>query len=341
MRGTRIRRLGVLVVPAALLLAACSSAAGIEGPTEAPSASASPTASAPPTASPSGSVASSSAASTTAPASSTASVPPAAGMAAMPIPVVAPGPFTKAEYLPGLAAVVRVPPTAAPAPLVVVIPGGGWKGVNESDVDPLAAVLTDWGYTTSVVWYDTVATGGFFPLPVDEVACAVRWSAQVATASGRAPSSVVVIGHSAGTHLGSLAALAPGQFGGSCPYPAVHVDAFVGLAGFYDPSQPVAAFDEFMQVPAAQDPARWRDASPLAWVGRQGADRDVRFLLLHGASDDIIPVGQTHAFASALSAAGYDVRSVDMPGGHMDLLEPGVIVPAIHAWLSPPAVQPS
>lgn len=124
----------------------------------------------------------------------------------------APAPID-AEYLPGRSAQVRLPTTAGTAPLVVLVPGGGWQTADPTGLEPLADTLTGAGAATVTITYSTTSTGAIFPVPVDDVACAVRWSAEYATTSGHAPSAVIVLGHSAGGHLAALVGLSGDEFG--------------------------------------------------------------------------------------------------------------------------------
>ena len=101
---------------------------------------------------------------------------------------------------------MRVPVGAGPSPLIVMVPGGGWATADPTGLIPLAEELTDDGATTSLITYRTTDTGSTFPTAVDDVACAIRWSAQETATQGHPPTHVVVLGHSAGGHLASLVA---------------------------------------------------------------------------------------------------------------------------------------
>jgi acetyl esterase/lipase len=241
----------------------------------------------------------------------------------------------EADYLPGLGAALRVPDRAGPAPLVVLVPGGGWSSADPTGLVPLAERLTADGAATALVTYSTTGDGTTFPTGVDDVACAVRWSAQAAAAQGHPPSPLVVLGHSAGGHLASLVALSDGAFGGDCPYPAVDVDGLVGMAGVYDIDAASSALVGWMGSTPQEDPPSWQRADPMRWVGAGNAPAaGIRVLLLHGDADDVVPRQQTDEFAAALSAAGVDVTTTILPGlDHLSLFEADNAEPPIRAWL--------
>lgn len=258
-----------------------------------------------------------------------------------PAPTALPGQPLSADYVPGARAVVSVPVKEGPNPLLVIVPGGGWKSSNPGYMGPLISAFDTWGLTTATLGYGGTESGAVFPVPVEQLTCGVRWAAAVATASGRPPTTVTVLGHSAGAHLGALVALAGDAFAAECPWPPVPIDAFVGLAGLYDPTEPgdlaaAAALPAFFGTPAAADPALWERGSPVA-LAAQGVPEGLSIFLLHGVDDDALPVDGSRRFADALRAAGADVTMVDWPGGHWDVLDPATVVPPLYTWIVDPA----
>jgi acetyl esterase/lipase len=245
-------------------------------------------------------------------------------------------PTVHEDYLPGLRADMRVPAAAGPAPLVILVPGGGWQSADPTGLIPLAESLTDAGATTVTMTYSTTATRSEFPVPVDDVACAVRWAAEQANAAGRAPQEVLVLGHSAGGHLASLVALSAGRFGGDCPAPPVTVDGLVGIAGVYDVRALGGTLDGFFGASASQEPDRWDDGDPMHWAasGSSSAAR-LRALLIHGDADTLVPLRQTTDFADALLAAGSDVTVEVVPEQtHDTIYAADVAGPLVKEWLA-------
>jgi acetyl esterase/lipase len=259
-------------------------------------------------------------------------------------PVISPSPSASAsssdvvaaDYLPGLAARMRLPSGGEPAPLIVLVPGGGWSSADPAGLVPLADRLTADGATTALITYATTGTGSTFPEAVDDVACAVRWAAEEATAHGRPPSRVVIAGHSAGGHLASLVAFSGQEYGGSCPYPEVGIDGLIGMAGVYDTDQLRPYLSDWMGVDPASSPDSWTRVNPIAWVrdGKRIPD-GLRVLLIHGDADTSVPLAQTTELADALRAADVDTTMEVLPGlGHLELFEAPNAGPPIEAWMT-------
>jgi len=239
------------------------------------------------------------------------------------------------DYRPGLAAQVRVPAGEGPAPLIVMIPGGGWATADPTGLIPLANALARDGSTTSLITYRTTEAGSTFPAAVDDVACAIRWSAQEATVLGRPPARVIVLGHSAGGHLASLVTFSGDEFGSDCPAPPVTVDGLIGLAGVYDTDAYRAGLAGWMGVDPTGSPDLWERVNPRAWLDR-GAEElgDVRVLLLHGDADTSVPLSETTQLAQGLVGAGVDVSTEVLPGlGHLEVFEAPNAEPPIRAWM--------
>lgn len=243
-------------------------------------------------------------------------------------------------YLPGLAATLRVAPTKGPALLVVVVPGGGWQTADPVDYRPLAESLTAAGISTSLITYSTTSTGTQFPRPIDDVACAVRWSAFQLDALGYPPSEVIVAGHSAGGQLAMEVAVAGDRFGADCPMPPVKVDGVVGVAGVYDLSDPgLVSSDLFVDGGTAAERAEF---SPITAVSDpDSVVPSINVLLLLGANDAVVPASQAEQLAAAFRARGIDpvvdVLPLEHEMGFPLALE---IAPIVKAWILGDAYVP-
>jgi acetyl esterase/lipase len=229
---------------------------------------------------------------------------------------------------------VFMPPSAAGSggavSLIVLVPGGGWLSADPSDFTGLAGKLARGGNAVVTTTYRTQAEGATFPVPVEDVVCAVNESAARVAESGLQVGPVVVVGHSAGAQLAALAALVGDQYQAECPSPRVPVDGLVGLAGPYDlvaiPDLAAALFDSG----PGEDPEIWSAASPI----RQVAERpDLPVLLLHGTADDNLPTSTSERFAAALEAAGHMVTLDILPGvNHFQVYDADVAVEPIKAF---------
>lgn len=215
-------------------------------------------------------------------------------------------------------------------PVVVLVPGGGWATADPTGLIPLAQSLADQGAVAATVTYRAAADGIHFPEQVEDVACAIANTVAQTRDAGHEHGEVVVVGHSAGAHLGALVVLSPAEFATGCPDPPVEVDRFVGLAGPYDVvrAQGVAA-DLF--GPGFPDPADWSVGNPMVHAANQP---EVAVLLVHGRSDRTVPLQFTESFAHALEEGGHSVtatypESVD----HHTVYSTDVATPIIAEWL--------
>ena len=223
---------------------------------------------------------------------------------------------------------VRVPGGEGPFPALVLVHGGGWVSGTPSLMSDLARFLTDAGYLTVNTAYTLSDGVAGFPLAVDDVACAVRHAAAHPDSDG----SVAIIGFSAGAHIGSLAALDEGTFGGPCSLPdPVIPDRFVGMAGPYDVSRVGPLIVPFFGVPPGEDPDLWLAGNPLHQAGRNPG---LASLLLHAGNDALIDLDFATDFAAALTDAGSEVLvEVVEDARHGDLQDPDVVGDLVAAWL--------
>jgi acetyl esterase/lipase len=234
------------------------------------------------------------------------------------------------DYLPGLAAFPHLPKGVRSAPVVVMIPGGAWRGADPTGLQPLAAALADRGVAAVPVHIRTAGDGVVFPVPVEDVLCALADGVATARAAGIEPTRVALLGHSSGAHLASVATLDPEQFAPHCEDPLVTADAFVGLAGPYDIRTFADAASALFRVGAA--PAEWDVANPVLLASRHP---DSPVLLLHGDADEVVPVSYGTDFAAALTTAGHPTTLRVLPGeDHDTIYDARVVGPTIAEWLT-------
>ncbi len=238
----------------------------------------------------------------------------------------------RTEYRPGVtASVFRPAALGSAAPVVVLVPGGGWVSADPSGLTPLADALAAQGAFVVSAEYRVGGPDSRYPVPVGDVVCATAFAVAQAHAAGAADGPVVLAGHSAGAQLAALAALRPAAHHGDCPHPVAAPDGFVGLAGAYD----IAAIPELAEplFGALPDeaPEQWREATPATWAAQRP---DLAALLVHGEADDQVPVAMTQDLAAALQRAGHTVTVRTVPeADHQRVYAADVAGPLIRSWL--------
>ena len=205
------------------------------------------------------------------------------------------------------------PLDAAVAPVVVILHGGAG---NPGRYAPLAEALASEGVVVmNVAWPSERPS----QRAAEAVACAVRYARVTAADHGGDPGNVVVLGHSAGAAVGSVIALAGDSWTENCPVSGVSglPEAFVGLAGAYDPTIIPGDARSFLRQ---TNPELYDQLNPLNHLG---SNPSLVVVLLHGDSDNLVPTESSVQFNEALEDAGYDVTLTILEGaGHETLVSP-------------------
>jgi acetyl esterase/lipase len=209
-----------------------------------------------------------------------------------------------------------------PAPLVLLLHGGGWSGGSRTSLDAEMQALARRGYTAATVEYRlTQAPRNLFPAAVADVRCALRTLRRRARDYHVAPEHVSAMGYSAGAHLASLLGVGAALRdldAGECDAGGgdVRVQAVVSYAGPQDlrvngpyTQEQADIVTNFLGVFPGDAPAIATLASPIAHV-RPG---DPPFLLVHGTNDGLVPVSHARRMAAALRQAGVPASLLELP----------------------------
>ncbi len=235
------------------------------------------------------------------------------------------------EYLPGLEAYPHVPEGVTTAPVVVIVPGGSWRSSGTVGYQPLAAALADEGVFAMPVRVRVADDGATWPVPVEDVLCALADGVATARERGIEPGPVVLLGHSAGAHLASVAALSPEAFDPGCRDERVDPDAVVGLAGPYDIRRFAEPAEALLGSTWRDGDARWEAANPVLLAARHP---DVSFLLLTGSDDDVVDRRFTTDFGVALDEAGHPTTVAVLEDvDHQEIYWPSVAAEPVLRWL--------
>ncbi|MFN8074213.1 MAG: alpha/beta hydrolase [Kineosporiaceae bacterium] len=268
-----------------------------------------------------------------------ASAAPAHSARPAPAPLPAPLPAVRTvDYLPGVQADVHLPPRrgASPVPLVVTVPGGGWATADRSGLTQLAEHLAARRIAVVNATYRVGDAASRFPVPAQDVRCAVDAAVALVRGAGYRVGPVVLLGHSAGAHLTSLAAFGDRAFATtSCPYPLADVDGWVGLSGVYDlrgigqwPWQMMGGTEEEL-------PDLYASAATQTYLAPAGSRPHLQALLVQGDADEILPTTAiATGTAGLLRERGYRTRVEILPGvDHNGTFQAATIGPILLDWL--------
>ncbi len=214
------------------------------------------------------------------------------------------------------------------APVLLQLHGGAWMvGDKGQQALPLMLHLAAEGWVCVAANY-RLSPRVKFPDHLVDCKLALRWIREHIAEYGGDPDFVVVTGGSAGGHLAALLALTPNdpEFQTGFEDADTSVAACVPLYGVYDL---VAEFDPQDRAGARgervgqwfarriagatveEDRDRFVQSSPIAHVGPDAPP----FFVIHGNSDNLVPVEQARGFVAALRAVSRNpVLYAEIPG---------------------------
>lgn len=192
----------------------------------------------------------------------------------------------------------------APAPAVLVLPGGGYHTHATHEAEPVAEWLNGLGITAFVLRYRMAPHR--FPAPLEDALAALRHIRQNAPQWTVDPARVGVLGFSAGGHLAGLLATEPGT------PPALAVLCYP-VTMLYGPTRHEGSAGNLLGADATDErrralstPHRVDDHTPPTFVW-------------HTADDPVVPVGGSLLLAGALDAHGVPFELHVYPHGRHGL----------------------
>ena len=203
-------------------------------------------------------------------------------------------------------------------PVVVWIPGGGFRGVDKNLMVPEMQFLAEAGFIVASIYYRSSAEA-IFPAQIIDVKSAIRFLRANAERYSIDPDKIGVTGRSAGGHLTALACMNPPGYdeGDNLEFSS---DVQCGVDYF----GPVDLLEAFKSVRDSIKPgSRWktieeshegtliggtdetkpeltREASPVLRVN----DRSAPLLILHGEADPLVSYSQSVTMHDNMIAAG-------------------------------------
>ena len=238
---------------------------------------------------------------------------------------------TTAEYRPGVEADLHLRIAGSTQPVLVLVPGGAWETANRSGLTPLASSLAEAGVVVVNARVRAASDGVIYPAPVEDVLCALAFGVARAKGAGVRVGQLLIFGHSSGAHLAALAALQPDRYLPSCEDSLVTPDGLIGLSGLYDVGLVSDLAASLFGAASEEDPGAWDEGNPIAQAHRRS---DLPVLLLHGSSDELVPIPFTTDFAEALESGGHQVTLIVVENAdHHSIYSPEVAGELLLEWI--------
>jgi acetyl esterase/lipase len=236
---------------------------------------------------------------------------------------------------------------AGEMPLVVVIHGGAWQGGTTSQMTTFINTLAGLGYAAVAIDYRVKKStnSNYFPVPISDTRCAVRWLKKNAATYGWNPNKIIAAGMSAGGHLASMLGAAPDATGlddGTCSITdqSPSVGAVVDMFG---PSDMNLETDKAKVITAADlaNPAKMALYSPVSHI-KAGT---VPFFVAHGTVDTSVTPKHSELLKAQLDLYGVVNNYIKVEGvGHgfplvLDSVtgarvNPNPVTPSTCTWLA-------
>lgn len=222
-----------------------------------------------------------------------------------------------------------LPTGPGPFPILIGVPGGGWRVCVRPALRQWGLYLAAQGYGFFAIDYRlATASRKAFPEAAQDVAAAIRFIRGSASEFSVDPDRIGLLGASAGAHLAALTALGRDApfFGMEQQHGAdISVKALVVVSGIYDLFQHWQ--DDLGRNPASdsnisrnligkdpfEDQQSFFEASPMRHISY---DRNAMPVLISwGTADEVVDPGQSERFVRALQQARFGVRICRMEGG--------------------------
>jgi acetyl esterase/lipase len=201
------------------------------------------------------------------------------------------------------------PKDAKNLPVMVYVHGGSWARGDKREVGAKAAFFVAEGCVFVSVNYRLVPEG-LYPANVQDIAAALAWLHEHLTEHGGEAAQIYLMGHSAGAHLASLVVADERHLQAHGRTPAM-VKGLIELdTAALDVPALLAGGSALYRRAFGEEPARWREASPLHHVA---AGKGLPPFLLVVAEGNAYKLKQAKVFAEAVRKAGSRAEIVEAP----------------------------
>jgi len=203
-----------------------------------------------------------------------------------------------------------------PAPLLVFIHGGGWRGGDRADYLVYLTHFAKLGYVTATVSYRFLKEAPY-PACVEDIVDAVQFFYRNGEKYNYDPDRICLIGGSAGSHLAMLAAYGWKKQGTTSDSTIVNphkIKAVVEIYGPVDFTTPYArvhpTITGFMVKSYQEAPQLYVEASPITYVTKNTPPT----LILHGTRDMLVPISQAELLKHKMDSLGVPNVYRPVPG---------------------------
>ncbi|MEI7829827.1 MAG: alpha/beta hydrolase [Prolixibacteraceae bacterium] len=205
-----------------------------------------------------------------------------------------------------------------PAPLLVFIHGGGWRGGDRADYLVYLTHFAKLGYVTATVSYRFLKEAPY-PACVEDILDARDFLYQNGEKYNYDPDRICLIGGSAGSHLAMLAAYGWKKQGAvadtmASTVPKHKIKAVVEIYGPVDFTTEYArnhpTITGFMAHSYQEAPQLYVEASPITYVTRDTPPT----LILHGTRDMLVPISQAELLKHKMDSLGVTNVYCPIPG---------------------------
>lgn len=217
-----------------------------------------------------------------------------------------------------------LPTSNGPFPVLIGVPGGGWRTCVRASLRDWGFYLASRGYGLFAIDYRlATSVRKAFPEAVQDVLAAIRFIRSSGARRSINPSRIGLLGASAGAHLAALAALggdsaAFGADDASGATPA-HVKALITVCGVYDlfrhwqddlgrtPEPQWNIARNFIGEDPYENQRAYFDASPLRHLSYR--KNQIPVLVSWSTTDDVVDPAQSESFVRALQQSRFSVRT--------------------------------
>jgi acetyl esterase/lipase len=203
------------------------------------------------------------------------------------------------------------------APLLVFIHGGGWKSGDRADYLVYLIAFARKGYVTATVSYRLLDIAPY-PACAEDITDVVQWLFKNGDNYGYDPDRIALIGGSAGAHLAMLAGYGwkkNRMVTDSSAVPAAghKIKAVVDIYGPTDLttefSRSNSTVTNFLAKTYDQAPELFLEASPIHYLNKNNPPT----MILHGTSDQIVPISQSDQLKAGLDSLGVPIVYYKVP----------------------------